>query len=91
MEKQTLNDPDPTYRTSDLNIIAFLLAMGCTYIRAEKTPDDRQIVNLHFLNPPHCEKLEREFHTKNPKVPVKDFIAGLNSAKDIIFGERRRT
>lgn len=91
MDNQTSQDYDKKYTTSDLNIVAFLIAKGCTYTGARTSQDDRRIVFVDFLAPAKCEKLEHEYFYSNPKVEVKSFVNALQQAKDVIFREKRRT
>jgi hypothetical protein len=81
---------EPTYSTSDLTLIAFLLAMECKYLRAEKSPRDPQTVFVHFLDPRKCLRLEKKFHQTDPKMPIKTFLSKYSEARDIVFHEKRR-
>jgi hypothetical protein len=83
-----MNNPtDTTYRTSELNIIALLMASECTIHRLERTGRSGKKVFFHFLNPNRCEKIEREYYNNEATVSAKTYAESMDSAKQLIYQE----
>jgi len=73
------------YRTSDLNIAAFLMTRDAKFIGGE-TADDRRRVFFIFEDAP-MNLVRRFFNNEN--VPVADYCSALRTLRNIIREIRR--
>jgi len=76
------------FQTSNLNEIAVLLASGKKFIKTEKEISSNQIV--FYFQPDDCQSIVASYYNKEKVVSPFDFSQALQSAKDIIFGYKRR-
>lgn len=77
-----------TYRSSNLNEIAILLAKGKKFIRAEKEPNSNRVCILFETD--DCQSIITSYYNKESLVSPFDFAESLKAAKDIIFNFERR-
>jgi hypothetical protein len=77
---------DNEWRTSDMYLAAFLLAVGAKMIRHIKSGSDRSKSKIWFVfeKTDNLEKLQQEYHVGSARVVALDFVMRIKAIKSLI-------